>query len=152
MRQATAALSIVMVVACGGSTPPSPSALLTASLPPTVSSRTVTCTTCQQSPFSWQTTDVSVGITDPTGRGGTVASVDVVVRNVTRRIDLGQNRIPNASVGLDNASVPGSGTLTVGIGVTFDNPAAASDELQVSVTVTLTDGRTASATSRVAPT
>jgi len=116
-----------------------------------VPSRTVTCTTCQQPPFSWQTADMTVGITDPTGRGGTVASVEAVVRNVTRNTTLGQNRIPNASVGLTNASVPGSGTLTVGVGVTFDNPAAASDALQVTVTVTLTDGRTAAATSRVAP-
>ena len=150
MKRLTSVILMAAAIACGGSTSPSPSSQLTASLPATVPSRTVTCTTCQQPPFSWQTADVSVGIADPTGRGGTVASVEAVVRNVTRRTDLGQNRIPNASVGLANASVPGSGTLTVGVGVTFDNPAAVSDELQVTATVTLTDGRTAAATSRVA--
>jgi hypothetical protein len=62
---------------------------------------------------------------------------------------LGQNRVPNASVGLANSSLPAAGTLMLGAGVTFDIPPAASDELQLTVTVTLTDGRTASATSRV---
>lgn len=151
MKRLTSVILMATAIACGGSTSPSPPSQLSASLPATVSSRTVTCTTCQQPPFSWQAADITVGIADPTGRGGTVASVEAVVRNVTRSTNLGQNRIPNASVGLANASVPGSGTLTVGVGVTFDNPSAASDQMQVTVTVTLTDGRTASATSRVAP-
>jgi hypothetical protein len=148
MNRGAVVILMGTAIACGGSTP-SPSSQLTASLPAAVSSRSVTCATCQQPPFSWQTADVSVGITDPTGRGGTIASVDAVVRNVTRKTELGKNRLPNAGVGLVNASVPASGMLTVVIGVTFDNPAAASDELQITVTVTLTDGRTAAATSRV---
>jgi hypothetical protein len=145
-----AGLFAVMAIACGGSSmTPAPSPQLTASLPSTVSSRLVTCNTCTVPPFSWQPADFTVAVSDPTGRGGTVASVDAVVRNLTRVTMLGQNRVPNASVGLANSSLPAAGTLMLGAGVTFDIPPAASDELQLTVTVTLTDGRTASATSRV---
>jgi hypothetical protein len=149
MRQATAGLFVVMAMACGESNAPqAPSAQLAASLPPTVSSRLVTCNTCIQPPFSWQTADFTVVVSDPSGRGGTVALVEAVVRDVSLGVDLGSNRIPNGNVGLPNGVVPNSGTLAVPMGITFDIPPP-QDDVRMTVTVTLTDGRRASATARM---
>jgi len=142
-----AVLLMMSTAACADS-PPSPSIQLTVSLPAGVPSRTVTCGTCTQPPFSWQTAEFSIDVADPSGRGGTVSSVEAVVRSVTRGVDLGSNRIPNASVGLPNASLNGSGTLTVPMGITFDIPPPR-DDVQMTVTVTLTDGRRATATTRI---
>ena len=78
-----------------------------------------------------------------------MALVEAVVRDVSRGVDLGSNRIPNGSVGLPNGVVPSSGTLPVPMGITFDIPPP-QDDVRLTVTVTLTDGRRASATARMA--
>jgi len=102
-----------------------------------VQARQVNCTTCQQPPFSWDTADFQVSVSDPTGRGGTVSSVDAVVRNMTRGGELGRNRIPNTTTGISNTVVPASGVLTIPMGIVFEIPPPR-DDVQMTVTVTLT--------------
>jgi hypothetical protein len=87
--------------------------------------------------------DVSVGAAS--GSGGTRATVEAVVRNASRGGELGRNIRPNADQGLDVRTLPASGTVIVPMGVVFDVPPPR-DQVELTVTVTATDGRVGSVT------
>lgn len=92
--------------------------------------------------------EFSVSVSDPFRRGGTLAAVETVVENRSRRLELGRNTRPNASVGYDDVTVPQGSALVLPAGIVFTMPPPR-DEVVVTVTVRLTDGREGSASSRV---
>jgi hypothetical protein len=88
-------------------------------------------------------------IADPTGPGGTLASVTLVVRNVSRAMEAGRNVRPNADFAYPVTTIPPRGSLSLAAGLVFP-VTPPRDELEVVVSVALTDGRTVNRTARVA--
>lgn len=148
-RAMIVALATICAVACGGVSPSSPSnAALRLSFPDAPTARLVACDGCTEPPYTWMVLEFDVGITDLSGQGGVLATIEAVVRNVSRNTELGRNRRPNADVGIGDATLAPAATLRVPIGVVFDVPPPR-DEVQVTVTVTLTDGRVGRGTTGV---
>jgi hypothetical protein len=84
-----------------------------------------------------------VTLSDPNGTGGTVAYLDTIVFNQSRNLEAKRNRRPNASFALPVATVPAGGSVTLPAGVGYAPPPPR-DQMIITVTVRLTDGREAS--------
>ncbi|MGQ0736455.1 MAG: hypothetical protein ACT4QD_22730 [Acidobacteriota bacterium] len=137
-------IPLVVLVAgtagCGGPrTPSSPSAPLILTFATPIPMRLVTCGPCEV-PSTVFVIEHPVTIADPIGPGGSVEQVEVVVRNLPRNLEVGRNRRPNADHAYRDTHLPAGGVLTLEAGIVF--PITPSrDELEVTVWVTLTDGR-----------
>jgi hypothetical protein len=131
--------------ACGGdSTDPSPPPV-TIGMPASVEGRLVTCDSCAE-PTVTVIVEFDVVVRDPLGPGGTLQRLETVVTNRSRASEVARNARPNASFTFPDRTIPPRGQLTVQAGVGFAPPPPR-DEIVVGVEVTLTDGRTASASS-----
>jgi hypothetical protein len=136
---------VALGAACAGDAAPSrPSLVL--SMASTVDGRLVTCESCQSGPIV--VVDVPVTLSDPGGPGGVVAQVTALVMNRSRSLEVARNVRPNADEGLAAADLPPRGQLRLQAGVVAPLPPPR-DELAVTVSVTLTDGRQATASARL---
>ena len=139
-------LSMIVMAACGDRvTTPTP-AVLTIEIPAAITARVELCPTC--SPAFPAVAEFPVTITDASGRGGTVESVETRIQNVSRNALMALNLRPNRDVGYENVTLAGAGRLVLQAGVVFDVPPPR-DEVWAIVTVRLTDGRMAVTSARV---
>lgn len=84
-----------------------------------------------------------VTLSDPRGSGGTIAYLETIVFNQSRKLEVQRNRRPNASFALPVATLPAGRSITLPAGVAYAPPPPR-DQIIISVTVRLTDGREAS--------
>ena len=143
-----ALVAVSLAAACGNemrTTAPTPSLVLTFAEP--VVARVVAAPSgVTAEPHL--VTGFPVTIADPAGPGGTLASVTLVVRNVSRAMEAGRNVRPNADFAYPVTTIPPRGSLSVEAGISFPlSPPR--DELEVAVSVALTDGRMVTRTARV---
>jgi hypothetical protein len=138
----------MLAVAACGSSPAAPSSPLTVSIADPLTARTVVCSSCSEPPFIWAVAEFEVRVTDASGQGGTIAFVEAVVHDRTRAVELGRGRRPNAEAGLDVSVIPAGGAVTTPMGVRLDLPPPR-DDVQITISVALTSGRTATATARL---
>jgi hypothetical protein len=137
-----AAAALVVTAACGDS-PESPSpAPLVLTMPAAVEGRYSTCQTCAD-PVAVVVT-FAVTVTDASGPGGTIATLETRVMDTSRGVEVARNTRPNGSVGLSPSALPARGQVTIEAGIGFPPPPPR-DSLTVIATATLTDGRQASA-------
>ena len=147
-RLLTAGLAVSLTAACGNElqpTAPTPVLVLTFAEP--VVARVVpppTGVTADPHLVS----EFPVTIADPSGPGGTLESVTLVVRNVSRAAEAGRNVRPNADFAYPVTAIPPRGSLSVEAGIAFPLTPPR-DQLEVSVSVALTDGRMATRTARL---
>jgi hypothetical protein len=140
-----AAWAIALGAACAGETGPS-RAVLDVSMASTVEGRLVACETCQDGAVV--AVEVSATVSDPNGPGGVVARVTAVVVNRSRSVEVARNVRPNADQGLAATTLPPNGQLVVQAGVVAPLPPPR-DDVVLTVTVALTDGREATASARL---
>ena len=144
-RPLLAALAMALGAACTGDAGPS-RAVLELSMSSTVEGRLVACETCEDGPVV--VVEVPATLSDPSGPGGVVARVTAVVVNRSRSVEVARNVRPNADQGLIATTLPASGQRVVQAGVVAPLPPPR-DDLAVTVSVALTDGREATATARL---
>lgn len=89
-----------------------------------------------------------VSISDPTGPGGSLVFVEVLVVNRTRGVVLARNRRPNTTYAYSDVHVPSGGRLTVAAAVGF-SPPPPRDHVVLAVRAGLTDGREVERTAAV---
>ena len=103
-----AAAALVVTAACGDS-PESPSpAPLVLTMPAAVEGRYSTCQTCAD-PIAVVVT-FAVTVTDASGPGGTIATLETRVMDTSRGVEVARNTRPNGSVGLSPSALPASVT------------------------------------------
>jgi len=144
VRRVVAALATLTLAAgCGDSTTgPSPAPLLL-TLPAAVEGRYSTCQTCAD-PLTVIVT-FPVTISDASGPGGTIATLETRVMDTSRGVEVARNIRPNGQVGLSPSSLPAGGQVSIEAGIGFPPPPPR-DALTVVATARLTDGREATAT------
>ena len=142
LRCVVAAAVLAVTAACGDS-PDGPSpAPLVLTMPAAIEGRHSTCQTCSD-PVAVVVT-FPVTVTDASGPGGTIATLETRVMDTSRGVEVGRNTRPNGDVGLSPSTLPARGQVTIEAGIGFPPPPPR-DSLTVIATVTLTDGRQASA-------
>ena len=132
----------VMAAACGGpsSGPSRPPLVLT--LPAALEGHYAICVTCTDPPAVIVT--FAVTVSDASGPGGTIATLEARVMDISRGVEIARNTRPNGDVGLSPSAVPAGGQVSIEAGIGFPPPPPR-DALTVIATAKLTDGREASA-------
>ena len=143
LRRLAAALAIVTLGAsCGDSSSgPSPAPILL-TLPTAIEGHYSTCQTCTDPVAVIVTFPVTVS--DASGPGGTIATLDTRVMDTSRGTEVARNTRPNGDVGLSPSALPAGGQVTIDAAIGFPPPPPR-DALMVVATARLTDGRSASA-------
>ena len=115
--------------------------MLTLAFTDPVAARLVTCSPCAD-PTPRVVLEFPVTVADAAGPGGSVQSLEVRVTDRSRGSEVARNVRPNADFALPETSIAPRGSLILPAGLVFP-PQPPRDELQVTVIVTLTDGRRA---------
>ena len=113
-------------------------------VPATIQGRLVRCATCDGGTLS-VVAEFPVTVGDQDGSGGVVEEVRTTAVNRSRGISLGASVRPNAQFSYPMTSVPARGSLQLSAGLVITPPPPPRDEVSVTVSVRLTDGRTSTA-------
>ena len=140
MRKAEVLVGVAMLAmaACADRVTTPSLAALAIEMPATITAQVQQCATC--SPAFPAVAEFPVTITDASGRGGTVESVETRIQNVSRNMLGALNLRPNRDIGYTDTVVPAAGRLVLQAGVVFSVPPPR-DEVWAIVTVRMTDGR-----------
>ena len=136
-----AAAALVVTAGCDSPEGPSPAPLVL-TMPTAVEGRYSTCQTCAD-PVA-VVVDFPVTVSDASGPGGTIATLETRVMDTSRGVEIARNTRPNGDVGLSPSALPARGQVTIEAGIGFPPPPPR-DALTIIATATLTDGRQASA-------
>lgn len=142
-------VAAALVPACGGATPTAPGATLTLTFAVPIQARLVPCPTCVEGPAQRVVAEFPVTVADPSGPGGQVERVEVLVFNRSRGVELGRNTRPNKDFPYADTLVPAGGSLVLEAGIVFDPPSSG-DQVDLTVRVSLADGRDAQRTAAIA--
>lgn len=139
----TVILAVALTAACAAPTAPTPVLMLTVAQP--VVAHVVPA---PEGAAPHLVSEFPVTVADPTGPGGTVASVTVVVWNRSRAAEVGRNVRPNKDFVYSDTTLPPRGSLSLAAGGVF-SLTPPRDELEVIVLIDLSDGRRVSRTAQL---
>jgi hypothetical protein len=140
-------LVALLVAGCDDAPPSSPSRALTLAFADPVLARLVAG---DDAAAVYAVAEFDVVVGDPLGPGGVVRSVETRIVNRSRTTEVARNARPNSDFAYPNTAVPAGGSLTLPAGVVYPLPPPR-DDVQVVVTVMLTDGRRVEQAARVVP-
>lgn len=132
-----AAAFVLLAGGCSGGTERPSRPGLTLDMPATVTGRYVACGTCEIALTVVSEFTVRVG--DPAGSGGSVESLVTIA--AARGTVVAQNRRPNESFVFPDTRVPAGGVLDLSAGIVIAPAPPPRDIVEVTVRVTLADGR-----------
>jgi hypothetical protein len=110
-------------------------------LPAAIEGHYASCDTCSDPAV---VANFTVTVSDTSGPGGTVATLEMRVVNTSRGVEVARNTRPNSDVGLSPSALPAGGEVRIDAGIGFPPPPPR-DALALVATARLTDGREATA-------
>lgn len=146
----SATISIALIASSCSRSPVQPGTLVSVEFPTPLVGQFVACATCTAEPKQWISAEFPVTVANNSDADLTVATATAVVVNASRgNAELGRGTRPNRDFPYTDVLVRAHSTLTLPLGVVYFPVPQPTDDVRIEVTVTFSDGRTASRTGTV---